>query len=140
MWFSQEDGSGIYDFELEPGGIQDWEDNDQTDELRRIIQYLVHENNSLIVKLRGLSTLREVLQNLHGKREQERTSFSESSSTLGAENSREPRAGAGAKPLSWQTHEDERLQGDTEQICFVNSDSPQDVYVHTDNSGKVSCF
>ena len=136
MWFSQEE----YDYELEPGGIQDWEGNDQTDELRRIIQYLVQENNSLIVKLRGLSVLREVLQTLHEKQERERTSFSESSSTFrGAENSREC-AAAGAKPLSLQTRKDERLRRGTEQICFVNGDIPQDIYVHTDNSEKVSCF
>ena len=128
MWFSQQGGSELYDFELEPGGAQiEWGCNDQTDELRRTLLYLVHENNSMLVKLRGLSALREVLQRIHVKQEQDEANFSESALTLGAEKS-QGRAGAGAKPLSQQNHRDEKLQKDIEQVCCSDDDYQQEFY------------
>ena len=138
MWFSQEDGSKLCDFELEPGAGQHWGCNEQTDELRRVILYLVHENNSMLVKLRGLSALREVLQSHHETQKQDLTNFTESSSILGAENSQEL-AGAGAKPLSRQTQGNEKFQEHPEQLCFANGGHQQDVYLYADCL-KVSCF
>lgn len=140
MWFSQEDGSELYDFELEPGGAQEWGYQEQTEELRRTILYLVHENNSMLVKLRGLSALREVLQSLQVKQERDQAKFCESSiATLGAEKLQERTPGTYAEPLSRQTQTDENLQEDTEQVCFADDHNQKDECVHMDKL-KVSLF
>ena len=70
MWFAPDDGSELCDFVLEAGGaeLNEWGYSEQTDELRRTILYLVHERNSMLVKLRGLSAMRDVLQHVHSNR------------------------------------------------------------------------
>lgn len=146
MWFPPEDGAELYDFELEPGGRSDeWGYWDQRDELRRLILYLVRENNSLLVKLRGLSTLREVLQSRNAKREHEQTNFYDvyeciGSGKLGAENSQDMAvsAGACAQMQTRQTQRAEKLQKDKVPVSFKD-DKKQDVCTSTD-SFKVSCF
>ena len=143
MWFPPEDGAELYDFELEPGGRSDeWGYSDQRDELRRLILYLVREKNSLLVKLRGLSALREVLQSHNAKRGHEQTNFYEciGSSKLGAENFQEltDSAGASSQMQTRQTQRAEKLQKDEGPVSFKN-DKKQDVCTYTD-SLKVSCF
>lgn len=141
MWFPPEDGAEIYDFELEPGGrVDEWGCSDQIDELRRLIVYLVREKNSLLVKLRGLSALREVLQSHNGKREHEQTNFYECTGRLGAENSQElaVSAGACAQMQTRQIQRGENLEKDEGPASFKD-DKKQDVCTYTD-SFKVSCF
>jgi len=143
MWFPPEDGAELYDFELEPGGRSDeWGYRDQRDELRRLILYLVREKNSLLVKVRGLSALREVLQSHNAKREHEQTNFYEciGNGMLGAENSQEltVSAGACARMQAGQSQEAEKLHKDEGPVSFKD-DKMQDVCTYTD-SFKVSCF
>ena len=142
MWFPPEDGAEFYDFELEPGGKDEW-GCDQTDELRRLILYLVHEKNVMLVKLRGLSALREVLQSRwNAKQGRDKANFSECTSSLqrGAENTQE--LTVSAKPSyqfpTRQSQRGENLQKDEGPVSFKH-DKNQDVYIHTD-SFKVSCF
>lgn len=134
MWFPPEDGAEFYDFELEPGGGDEWGCNEQTDELRRLVLYLVHEKNAMLVKLRGLSALREVLQNVYAKQERDQANL------RGAENSQElaVSAGAGNHLPTRQTQRGKKLEKDKGSVSFKD-DKKQDVYSHTD-SLKVSCF
>lgn len=125
MWFPPEDGAEFYDFELEPGGPDEWECSEQTDELRRLILYLVHEKNAMLVKLRGLSALREVLQNLHSKQERD-----QANQLKGAENCQEL--------VTRQTQRGEKLEKDSGLVSFKD-DEKQDVYTSADIL-KVSCF
>lgn len=139
MWFPPDDGVDFYDFELEPGGPGSGY-NDRTDELRRTILYLVREKNSMLVKLRGLSALREVLQSLYeNKVERDRANFFECTSKLGAEISQElvVCAGAGTQLPIRQAKRAEKLQKDEVPAPFKD-DKKQDVDgVH---NFKVSCF
>lgn len=134
MWFPPEDGAEFYDFELEPRGADEWGCNEQTDELRRLILYLVQEKNAMLVKLRGLSALREVLQSVYAKQERDQANL------RGAENSQElaVSAGAGNHFPTRQTQRGEKLEKDEGPVSFKD-DKKQDVYTYAD-SLKVSCF
>ncbi|KAL9963339.1 hypothetical protein ACROYT_G032533 [Oculina patagonica] len=128
MWFPPEDGAEFYDFELEPRGANEWGCNEQTDELRRLILYLVQEKKAMLVKLRGLSALREVLQSVYAKQERDQANL------RGAENSQElaVSAGAGNHFPTRQTQRGEKLEKDEGPVSFKD-DKKQDVYTYTDS-------
>lgn len=137
MWFPPEDGAELYDFELEPGGGDEWGYSDQNEDLRRTILYLVREKNSMLVKLRGLSALRGVLHSLCAKQKRDQTNFLECTGKVGAEHS-VTNAGAGFQQLTRQPQRGEKLQKGEGPVSFKH-DKKQEVYIYTDSS-MVSCF
>ena len=138
MWFPPEEGAELFDFELEPGGGDEWGYSDHNEELRRVILYLVREKNSMLVKLRGLCALRGILQSLCTEPNREHAIFFEGAGEICAEDSLVLNADAGLQLPTRKAHRSEKLHRDEKSVTFKH-DNTNYVYGNTDSS-TVSCF